>query len=1131
MKKLVLFFATLFVVSAFSAAGATLQVPGTYPTIQAAINASQPGDVIQVAAGNFVESLSVAVPNLTIQGAGAALTIIKTIGATPAVTLYSNGFTMKNLQITNNSQMKEGIRVLSPASSGLTLDGVYFTKIGNGTSNAYAINIPVSFSALAVKNCQFTATLASTRAMAVYSGKNITQTNWLFENNLFQYLYTGIYMNSSVNGISLQSNNFGPWDINDCKQAAAGLYIGDGGSTFTIQNVSVTGNTFNSYARGVYFLNNVAGGVIGATEITDNIFTNSIWSSGVRLVAGTDGYGVYLPSVLEGPVTVCENFFSQGAPIVNGSGVAMIDFRSVTGGESAATSINVCNNDITFTGAFTLSTWGIMLRGPFTSATISGNTLSGNNVGGSSPDMPPTSGICVQTNYYNYGAMNSGAQYNFLNNTITGFVNGISVYDMLNKTYGAVPGGAKIVAKNNAIYGNTTAISSGAGERTNARNNWWGDNTGPLHSTNPTGAGNPVTDYVDFLPWWCDVGMTTVCPPPAPGSAILNTNTGIWYPSTGLATALAAAVNGHTLYVAPGTVTGGVHFNYPGKTIDVIGSGIPGASVISGVGRAMTIYNGNINFGNGLQIEPGVTPAKTIVIEGGNVKMRDCIIVEDPANFQSAIALYGGSLDMGTNEEPGENLFVINDGGAALYQVPFTTTYALGNDWGSTKGPEIASNPGGNGGRIFGAGKDYVLYDPWRAGPVTVASKVKVCNGETTVNIPVKVASFNGVGSLALKMQYDVTRLINPVMSYQDAAFSAWGFLTANTTTPGEIIVTGNGAWPAEGISLGDSTIIFTLSFNLVPGTTYATLDFVDDMSGASCRYTGSAPFFLRFGDAPQATHYINGSMTYDTNPPVPVSITIAAVENPVEPGTQVTLNATPVNGGAAPAYLWKVNGVDMGTSHTLTYTPNYGDEVKCILTSSEQCVTGSPASSNTIVVYVVEFNVTVSDTVHNGETICFDAGKVLTIGGLPNTFLLEAGGSADLVAGQKILLLEGVTIEAGAYLHAWIAPSGPFCTPPITAPQVAGNQEPLFSADETVRFKAYPNPTDGEFTLVQRDNDLFDNVQMTVYSMQGKTVMTRQLSGQASYKFSMAGYPEGFYFIRLVSADNVETIKLIRTR
>jgi parallel beta-helix repeat protein len=40
----------------------------------------------------------------------------------------------------------------------------------------------------------------------------------------------------------------------------------------------------------------------------------------------------------------------------------------------------------------------------------------------------------------------------------------------------------------------------------NAENNWWGDASGPYHTTlNPSGLGNPVSDGVDFDPWSANV--------------------------------------------------------------------------------------------------------------------------------------------------------------------------------------------------------------------------------------------------------------------------------------------------------------------------------------------------------------------------------------------------------------------------------------------------------------------------------------------------------------------------------------------------------------------------------------------------------------------------------------------------
>ena len=86
-------------------------------------------------------------------------------------------------------------------------------------------------------------------------------------------------------------------------------------------------------------------------------------------------------------------------------------------------------------------------------------------------------------------------------------------------------------------------------------------------------------------------------------------------------------------------------------------------------------------------------------------------------------------------------------------------------------------------------------------------------------------------------------------------------------------------------------------------------------------------------------------TMTVTPNPAVTVSVTPSA--NPFCTGSQVTFIAVPNHGGLLPVYLWKVNGSSAGTnSSSFTYTPMNGDIVTCELTSSDNCVTGNPATS-----------------------------------------------------------------------------------------------------------------------------------------------------------------------------------------
>ena len=98
----------------------------------------------------------------------------------------------------------------------------------------------------------------------------------------------------------------------------------------------------------------------------------------------------------------------------------------------------------------------------------------------------------------------------------------------------------------------------------------------------------------------------------------------------------------------------------------------------------------------------------------------------------------------------------------------------------------------------------------------------------------------------------------------------------------------------------------------------------------------------------------MNGSAIIEEISSSVANLTIEADANPICEGDVVTFTATPVNGGTAAVYQWFVNGLDQGVSSSqFSYAAVDDDEVWCILTSSEPCVTGNPATSNTVTMIV----------------------------------------------------------------------------------------------------------------------------------------------------------------------------------
>jgi len=94
--------------------------------------------------------------------------------------------------------------------------------------------------------------------------------------------------------------------------------------------------------------------------------------------------------------------------------------------------------------------------------------------------------------------------------------------------------------------------------------------------------------------------------------------------------------------------------------------------------------------------------------------------------------------------------------------------------------------------------------------------------------------------------------------------------------------------------------------------------------------------------------------------PTVLVSVIITASNDTVCTGNEITLTATPTNGGTTPSYQWTINGLPVGpNSATYTYSPTDGDQVTCILTSSATCISGSPATSNLLEIVVGSYPTT----------------------------------------------------------------------------------------------------------------------------------------------------------------------------
>jgi Secretion system C-terminal sorting domain len=122
-----------------------------------------------------------------------------------------------------------------------------------------------------------------------------------------------------------------------------------------------------------------------------------------------------------------------------------------------------------------------------------------------------------------------------------------------------------------------------------------------------------------------------------------------------------------------------------------------------------------------------------------------------------------------------------------------------------------------------------------------------------------------------------------------------------------------------------------------------------------------------------------SNAVTATVSPTVTPTLSIAPSATTICGGTNVTFTATAVNGGSAPSYQWKVNGVNAGTDATTfaSTTLTNGDIVTCVLTSNANCATLATAAANSITMNVNAAITPAVSIATNTPVIC--AGTAVT--------------------------------------------------------------------------------------------------------------------------------------------------------
>ncbi|MBP8948894.1 MAG: right-handed parallel beta-helix repeat-containing protein, partial [Candidatus Promineofilum sp.] len=461
-------------------------------TIAYAVAQATAGDTIHLAAGTYTgpgNQHVILSKALTLAGAGAATTILQYDPLTPwtlggrlgILEIRVGDVTVTDLTI-RDAPVEGGVALWGAQvwKSGGTVTNVTFDEVNflNNAGRGLELHNDTTIVNLVVRDCLFEDNAGhGIRSASTTRISGFTITDTTFRNN-GQSGYTQSAGSASyLSGLHVDGGTFEG-------NATYALRVGN------VYDAVIEHSTFSGGGLGIGFITAAAGAdPIGQVIIRNNVLTDL---GGAAILVDITN------TALDAPLTIESNTVNQTVGLLSMAGAAF-DVGLAAGQTHATVAID--DNAITLAGTLGAATaaHALKLSGGLSDVTVTDNQLDGGNVGNNG-GAPATSGLYLASNSTKFGAIAAADVVELATNTITGFVNGISVYDEAGGAFGGLPAANGLSIVRNSIAGNSDfGVRSGPANTAAAICNWWGSASGP-GGVGP-GSGDAVSSHVLFAPW------------------------------------------------------------------------------------------------------------------------------------------------------------------------------------------------------------------------------------------------------------------------------------------------------------------------------------------------------------------------------------------------------------------------------------------------------------------------------------------------------------------------------------------------------------------------------------------------------------------------------------------------------
>jgi photosystem II stability/assembly factor-like uncharacterized protein len=251
-----------------------------------------------------------------------------------------------------------------------------------------------------------------------------------------------------------------------------------------------------------------------------------------------------------------------------------------------------------------------------------------------------------------------------------------------------------------------------------------------------------------------------------------------------------------------------------------------------------------------------------------------------------------------------------------------------------------------------------------------------------------------------------------------------------------------------------------------------------------------------------------SNTIQFQVTESVDVIVAITEDENNICAGDVMTLTATTTNGGDQPVYNWYVGEENVGeNADTFSYTPENGDIISLVVTSSEWCVSQNPVTSNAVIAIVHDLP-EVSWNYTDPTTVCIeDWGPITLTGGLP-----EGGSySGDGVTGN---IFNQAVAGVGNHIITYSYTDANNCS---AQAQIEFTVDACLGLTESNDgLLIYPNPASDMIFIKITDNQHIESI--TLFNAMGIPVYSKNVKAAGNTSIPVQNLQAGNYTLKITS-------------